>query len=79
MLSSSYIKKPAFGPHGFVGRLVIKVHYFHLNIHSVRHALLDGHGISLVNQLLREYTGKSGLTTTVRGSILREARDQTEL
>lgn len=72
---TSYVKQPAFGPHGFVSRLIIKVHCLHLNLHTFWHALFDGNNVALVDHLLGENTGQTGLAATV-SLLLRETRDQ---
>ena len=57
-------KEPAFVP-GWVSGLIIKIDYFHFNLHVLRHALFDGNALSGVDHPLGQPTGQSSFTATV--------------
>ena len=80
-LNNSYlekaIKQKAFSPHHrrISSLLFIEVNCFHLDLHSLRHALFNRNLRLLDDQFLGQYTGQASLTATVGTAILRKSRD----
>ena len=72
------VKQKAFSPHHrrISGLLFIKVNCFHLDLHSVRHALFNRNLRLLHDQFLCEYTGQASLATTVWTPTLRQTRGE---
>ena len=64
---NTYVKeqKSFHTHHRFVSDLVIKIDCFHLNLSSLRHALLDVVQSSLFDNSLSQHTGQACLTATV--------------
>lgn len=70
------VKQKPFPPHHRrISDLFIKVNCFHLDLHSLRHALFNGDLRLLDYQFLGQHTGQASLTATVWTPILRETRD----
>lgn len=58
--------KKAFSSESRAGLfIVIKVHCFHINLHSFWHTLFDRDSSSVQDHLLRQYTGQASLTATI--------------